>query len=166
MKANHPITPFIYSEADQLFNIFYQIKSSLDYVVVDCAVYPQLNGLTGQIPSFKEKNGQYSAAVNTSKYSSPSCPSSVFMQLCPQYMEPLHKVTNFGVNISRSYQRNEEIVSIPNLLCGSKPTTQQIMIKFHWQVFERMRKRFIRPEMTSNNLSSEALCIELSSIDN
>jgi hypothetical protein len=80
-------------------------------------------------------------------------------------MEPLHKVTKFGINIL-SCQRNKEIVSVPNLLCESEPKTQQIMIKFHWQVFEQMRKRFIRPDMTSNNLSSNALCIELSTVDN
>jgi hypothetical protein len=57
-------------------------------------------------------------------------------------------------------------VSVLNLRCGSEPKTQQIMIKFHWQVFEQMRKRFIRPDMTSNNLSSDTLCIELSTIDN
>jgi hypothetical protein len=135
-------------------------------VVVDCAVYSQLNKLTGRIHSFKKQNGQYIAAVNTLKYSSPSFQSSVFMQLCPQYMEPLHKVTKFEINISRSHQRNEEIVSIPNSLCGSEPTTQLITIKFYWQVFEGMRKEFIRPEMTSTNLSAEALCIELSRINN
>jgi hypothetical protein len=155
--------PFTYSEADWLFNIFYRINSSLDFVVVDCAVYPQLNGLSGQLHSFKYQ--KYIAAVSTSKYSSPSCVSSVLMQLCPQYMEPLHKVTKFGIHTS-SHQSNEEIVSLPNLLCGNEPTTQQIWIQFHWQVFEQTRERFIRTETTSNNLSSDGLCIELSTVDN
>ncbi len=78
-------------------------------------------------------------------------------------MEPLHKVTKFGIS---GRQRNGEIVSVPNLLRGSVPTTQQIMIKFHWELFEQMRKIFIRPEMTSNNVSSNALHVELASIDN
>jgi hypothetical protein len=101
-------------------------------------------------------------AVNTLEYSSPSCPSSVFMQLCPQCMEPMNKVTNFGIS---GHKRNEEIVSMPNLLCGSDPTTQQIMIKFHWELFEQIKKRILRPELTSNNLSSNTLHVELSSID-
>jgi hypothetical protein len=71
-------------------------------------------------------------------------------------MEPLHKATKFGINIS-SHHRNEEVVSVPNLFCGSEQTAQQILITFYWQVFERMRKRFIRPEITSNNLASNTL---------
>jgi hypothetical protein len=85
------------------------------------------------------------------------------MQLCLQYLEPLHKVTKFGIS---GHQKNKEIVSVPNLLCGSDPTTQQIMIKFDWEFFEQMRKRFIRPEMTSNNVSSNALHGESASVDN
>ncbi len=162
VKAHHPLTQFIYSEAVQLFNIFYQIKSSSDFVVVDCAVYPQLNGFIGQIQSFKFQGGQNIVSVNTSQYSSPSCPYFVFMQLCPQNLEPLHKVTKFGIS---GCQRNEEIVSVPNLLCGSNPTTQHIMMKFYWELFERMRKSFIRPEMTLNDVSSNALYVELARID-
>jgi hypothetical protein len=85
--------------------------SSSDFVVVDCAVYPQLNGLSGQLHSFKIQSGQYIAAV----YSSQSCPSSVLMQLCPQYMGPLYKVTKVGINKS-SHQRNKEIA----VQCGSE----------------------------------------------
>ncbi len=57
-------------------------------------------------------------------------------------------------------------MSVPNLFSRSEPRAQQILIKFHWQVFERMRKRFIRPGITSNGLSSNALWVELSKIDN
>ncbi len=145
--------------------MFYWIKSSLDFVVVYCAVYPQFNELTGQIHTFKKQSGQYIVAVNTSEYTSSRCPPSVLAQLCPQYMEPLHKVTKFGINIS-SYQRNKEVVSVPNQFCGSEQTAQQIMIKFHWQVLEQMRKRFDRMVITSNNLSSNTLWVELSKIDN
>jgi hypothetical protein len=162
VKAHHPLTPFIYSEAVQLFNIFYRIKNSSDFVIVDCAVYPQLNGFKGHINSFKKLDGQFAVSVNTSEYSSPSCPSFVLMQLYPQYLEPLHKVTKFGISGS---QRKEEIVSVPNLICESVPTTQHIMIKFHWELFEQMRKRFIRPEMTSNDVSSKALLVKLARFD-
>ena len=130
VKAHHPLTPFIYSEAVWLLNMFYPIKSSSDFVVVDCAVYPQLNiKWVHRLNSVLQKSEwTVHCAVNTSEYSSPSCPSFVFMQLCPQYLEPLHKITKFGISV---HQRNKEIVSVPNLLCGSDPTTQQIMIKFH-----------------------------------
>ncbi len=40
------------------------------------------------------------------------------------------------------------------------------MIKFHWELFEQMRKRFIRPEMTSDNVPSNARHVELASVDN
>jgi hypothetical protein len=56
-------------------------------------------------------------------------------------------------------------VSVPNLVRGSNLTTQHIMIKFYWELFEQMRKRFIRPEMTSNDVSSNALHVELARID-
>jgi hypothetical protein len=80
-------------------------------------------------------------------------------------MEPLHKDTKFGINTS-SHQSNEGVVSVPNLFCGSEQTAQQIQIKFHLQVFEQMRKGFIRPETTSNNLSRSTLRVKLSKIDN
>jgi hypothetical protein len=80
-------------------------------------------------------------------------------------MEPLHKVTKFGLNIS-SHQRNKEVVSVPNLFCGSEQTAQQILIKCHWQVFEQMKKKINWPEVTSNNLSSKTLQVEFSKIDN
>ncbi len=115
VKAHHLLTLFIYSEADWLFNTFHWIKSSLDFVVVECTVYPQLNGLPGQIHNFKKQNGQYIVAVNTLVYSSLSCLSSVLAQLCPQYMEPLHKVTKFGINISY-HQRNGSCVSSQSVL--------------------------------------------------
>ncbi len=57
-------------------------------------------------------------------------------------------------------------MTLPNLLCGNDPTTQQIFLKFHCKLFEWVIKRFIRPEMTSNNLSSNALLVKLASIDN
>ena len=56
-------------------------------------------------------------------------------------------------------------MSVPNLVRGSNLTTQHIMIKFYWELFEQMRKRFIRPEMTSNDVSSNALHVELARID-
>ncbi len=37
--------------------------SSSDFVVVDCAVYPQLNGLSGQLRSFKIQSGHYSCCL-------------------------------------------------------------------------------------------------------
>jgi hypothetical protein len=79
-------------------------------------------------------------------------------------MEPLHKVTKFGINTS-SHQINKEVMSVSNLFGGSERTAQQILIKFHWQVFEQMRKRFISPDTTSNDLSSDALRVEFSKID-
>ncbi len=47
MKAQHPLMPFIYTKAVRLFNIFYQVKNTPEYVVLDCALYPQLNGYRG-----------------------------------------------------------------------------------------------------------------------
>jgi hypothetical protein len=94
------------------------MKNSSDFVVVACAVYPQLNGFRGQIQqSFKNQGGWYNVTVNTSEYRSPSCPSSVFMQLCPQYLEPLHNVTKFGILSGREKKR------------GNCDTTQSAMRK-------------------------------------
>jgi hypothetical protein len=54
--------------------------------------------------------------------------------------------------------------SIPNIFPVSEATNSQICVKFYWQVFERMRRRFVRPENTSNGLSCEALKDELSKL--
>jgi hypothetical protein len=56
-----------------------------------------------------------------------------------------------------SQVKDEEIVSILNIFSVSEATFSQIHIKFHGQVFEKMRRRFVRPENTSNGLSYEAL---------
>jgi hypothetical protein len=104
-------------------------------------------------------------AVNTTECNSPTSSSSVVMQLCSQYMEPLHKVKNFGI-INPGAQRSEEVVSLPNLLFGSDTKTPKIMIKFYWNLFELARKRFIRPEKTPKNQSINALSVELSKVEN
>jgi hypothetical protein len=80
-------------------------------------------------------------------------------------MEPLHKVKNFGITNPGALQ-SKDIVSLPNLLCASDTTTPQITIKFYWKLFELMRKRFIRPEKTPKNQSSNALSVELLKMDN
>ncbi len=104
-------------------------------------------------------------AVNTTECNSPTSPSSVVMQLCSQYMEPLHKVKNFGI-INPGAQWSKEVVSLPNLLFGSDTRTPQIRIKFYWKLFKLVRKRFIRPEKTPKNQSINALRVELSKVDN
>ena len=87
-------------------------------------------------------------AVNNTEFTS-------VIQLCPHYMEPLYKVKYFGITNSGA-QQNEETVSLPNLLCGIDKTTPQITFKFYWKLFELMRKRFIRPENTQTNHSTNA----------
>ncbi len=102
--------------------------------------------------------------VNTTEFNSPSSPTSVVMQLCSQYMEPLHKVKNSRI-INLGAQRSKEVVSLPDLLFGSDTTTPQITIKFYWKLFELVRKRFIRPDRHQKNQSSNALRVELSKVD-
>jgi hypothetical protein len=158
VKAQHPLMPFIYKEAVRLFEKFYQEKSSSDFVVLDCAVYSELNGYTGRIQSsLRNQNGQYTVAVTNTEFTS-------VIQLCPHYMEPLYKIKDFGITNSGA-QQNEETVSLPNLLCGIDKKTLQITIKFYWKLFELMRKRFIRPENTKTNHSTNSLLIELSKMD-
>ncbi len=87
------------------------------------------------------------------------------MQLCPQYMEPLVKVKKIGITNSGTLQ-SKEIVSLPNMFLSSDTTTPTIKIKFYWKLFELMRKRYVRQEKTTNNQSSNALCLELTKMDN
>ena len=166
MKAKHPLMPFIYSEAVCLFSIFYQVRSMSEFVVLDCDVYPQLNGYRGQIQSFKHQSGRFIVTVNNTEFNSPSSPGSVVVQLCSQYMEPLHRVKNFGISNSGA-QRSKEVVSLPNLVLfsNSQTTTFPIMTKFYWKLFELLRKRFIRPEKTPKHQSTNVLLGELSKMD-
>jgi hypothetical protein len=165
MKAPQPLMPVIYSEAVHLFNMLYQVKSCPEFVVLDCALYPHLNGYRGQIKSFNLQNGQYIVAVNTTQFNLPSSPSSFVMQLCPQYMETLVMVEKFGITNSGTLQ-SKEILSLPNMFLSSDTTTLTITIKFYWKLFEIMRKRYVRPEKTTNNQSSNALRLELTKMDN
>jgi hypothetical protein len=103
-------------------------------------------------------------AVNTKQFNSPSSPSSFIMQLCPQYMEPLVKVKKFGITNLGTLQ-SKEIVSLPNMFLSSDTTTPTITIKFYWKLFELMRKRYVRPEKTTNNQSSNTLRVELTKMD-
>ncbi len=105
-------------------------------------------------------------AVNTTECDSPTSPSSGVMQICFQYMEPLHKVKNFGILINPGAQWSKEVVSLPDSLFGNDTKIPQITIKFYWKLFKLVRKRFIRPEKTPKNQSINALCIELSKVDN
>jgi hypothetical protein len=164
MKAPQPLMPFVYSEAVHLFNMFYQVKSCPEFVVLDCALYPCLNGYRGQIQSFNLQNGQYILAVNRTQFNPPSSPSSFVMQLCPHYMEPLVKVKKFGITNSGTLQ-SKQIVSLPIMFLSSDTTTPTITIKFYWKLFELMRKRYIRPEKTTNNQSSNTLHVKLTKMD-
>ncbi len=65
-QTNEPLSSYIYREAVCLFNIFYQVKNSLDVLVVDCPDCCHLNGLTGNIQCFNKNTGQYVIAINTS----------------------------------------------------------------------------------------------------
>jgi len=129
--------------------------------VLDCAVYPALNGYTGQILSFIQQNGLYTVSVKSTQATS----TCFIMQIHPQHLEPLHRVKEFGLN-KLSNQDGEEVVSLPNLLCGGDLSSPHIKVMFNLKVFELMRKRFLRPENTPSNQSINALLIELSKMDN
>jgi hypothetical protein len=80
-------------------------------------------------------------------------------------MEPLVKVKKFGITNSGTLQ-SKEIVSLPKMFLSSNTTTPTITIKFYWKLFELMRKRYVRPEKTTNNQSSNALRVESTKMDN
>jgi hypothetical protein len=132
--------------------------------VLDCALYPHLNGYRGQIESFNHQNGQYIVTLNTIQFNSPKSPSSLVMQLHPQYLEPLVKMKQFGITNAGTLQ-SEEIILLRNTLCASGTTRPCITIKFYSKLFKLMRKRYIRPESTSKSWSINALCIELTKMD-
>jgi hypothetical protein len=150
MNAPQSLLPYIYSEAEHLFNVFYQEKNFHEFLVLDCALYPHLNGYRGQISSFYYQNGQYIVTLT---------PSSLVMQLYPQYMEPLVKMKKFGITNAGTLQ-NKDIVSLRNTLCASDTTSPHITIKFYSKLFELTRKRYITLESTPNSWSINALRIE------
>ncbi len=164
MNAFQVLMPFIYSEAVHLFKMFYQVMSGPEFVVLDCALYPHLNGYRGRIQSFNLQNEQYIVAVNATQFNSTTSTSSFVMQLCPQYLEPLAKVEKFGIT-NLSTMESHEIVSLPNMFVSSDTKTPTITINFYWKLFELMRKRYVRPERTPENQSSNALLLELSKMD-
>ncbi len=139
-----PLSSYIYREAVCLFNIFYRVKNSLVVVVVDFPDYCHLNWLTGKKQCFNKQTRQYVAAINTSGHCSTGS-ATVIAHLCPYDMEPLYQVAEPGMKIS-SQVKLEEVISIPNIFSVSEATNSQICVKFHWQVFERMRRRFVRPD--------------------
>jgi hypothetical protein len=109
VQTYQPLSSIIYREAVHLFNIFYQVKNSLDVVVVDCPDYCQLNGLTGKIKYFNTQTGQYAVTFNTSGLCSTGS-ASVLVHLCPYNMEPLYQVAKLGLKVS-SQVKDEEIIS-------------------------------------------------------
>ncbi len=125
---------------------------------MDCPDYCHLNGLTGNIQCFNKQTGQYVVAINTSGHCSIGF-ATVVAHLCLYNMEPLYQVNKPGLKIS-SQVKDEEVVSIPNIFSVSEATNLQIRVKFHW--LEQTRRRFVRPENTSNGLSCEAIKDELS----
>ncbi len=74
------------------------------------------------------------------------------------------KVEKFGITNSGTMEIHE-IVSLPNMFVSSDTRTLTIMINFYWKLFEQMRKRYIRPERTPENRSTNALLLELSKMD-
>jgi hypothetical protein len=141
MNAAQVLMPFIHSKAVRLFKMFYQVKSGPEFVVLDCALYPHLNGYRGQIQSFKLQNGEYIVAVNSTQFNSATFTSSFVMQLCPQCLEPLVKVEKFGITNSGTME-SHEIVSLPKMFVSSNTKTLTIRINFYWKLFELMRKRY------------------------
>jgi hypothetical protein len=160
VKAHHPLMPSIYSEAEHLFKIFYRNNFLSEIVVRDCAEYPQLNDSRGQIQSYNQQIGQYLV-----KFNSPNLTCAYAMHLCSQYLEPLHKIKKFGITTPGTNQVDQTVL-LPNLLFCSNTTISPINIKFHWKLFELMRKRYIRPENTLVIQSTNALRVELTKLDN
>ncbi len=82
-------------------------------------------------------------------------------------MEPLVKVEKFGITNSGTLQR-KEIVSLPNMFLSSfkQHNNTNYHNKVYRKLFELMRKRYVRPEKTTNNQSSNALHLELAKMDN
>ena len=89
---------FIHSEAVRLFTQFYQVKNSTGVIVLDCAVYPALNGYTGQILSFIQQNGQYTVSVKSTQATSTCFIMQIHHQL--PVLHTLGMISTMGLNKS------------------------------------------------------------------
>jgi hypothetical protein len=164
---------YVDNEAVRIHQSCYRDKKYSSFTIKDYEGQDNLNGLTGVISSYDCVRHQYNIIIKGNQ--DPTQPE-YRCALSPSVLEPtnlLRKELNWSTyHLSRGSKNNESKVIQLNtphetpenesmLLTTNLSTDLQSVLKFRYDTFELMRRRFPHPEQTSNGVSDKSLMQEL-----
>ena len=164
---------YINNEATRIYQSCYQDTKYCSFTIKDYEGHSNLNGLKGIISSYDSIRHQYNIII---KRNQDLTLPEYRCALSPGVLEPtnlLRKELNWSTyHLSRGSKNNESKViqlnmpheTIENesmILTTNLSTDWQSILKFRYATFELMRRRFPRPEQTTNGISDKSLMKEL-----
>jgi hypothetical protein len=164
---------YVANEAVRIHQSCYRDKKYSSFTIKDYKGHDNLNGLTGVISSYDCVRHQYNIII---KGNQDLTQPEYRCALSPGVLEPtnlLRKELNWSTyHLSRGSKNNESKVIQLNtphetpenesmLLTTNLSTDLQSVLKFRYDTFELMRRRFPHPEQTSNGVSDKSLMQEL-----
>jgi len=164
---------YVDNEAIRIYQSCYQDKKYCSFTIKDYEGHDNLNGLTGVISSYDYVRRQYNVII---KGNQDLTQPEYRCDLLPGVLEPtnlLRKELNWSTfHLSRGSKNNKSKViqlitpheTLENesmLLTNNLYTDLQSVLKFRYDSFELMRRRFSHPEQTSNGVSDKSLMKEL-----
>ena len=164
---------YVDNEAVRIYQSCYQDKKYSSFTIKDYEGHDNLNGLTGVISSYDCVRHQYNIII---KGNQDRTQPEFRCALSPGVLEPtnlLRKELNWSTyHLSRGSKNNESKVIQLNtphetpenesmLPITNLSTNLQSVLKFRYDTFELMRRRFPHPEQTSNGVSDKSLAKEL-----
>ena len=163
---------YVVNEAVRIYQLCYQDKIYSSFTIKDYEGHENLNGLTGGISSYDCVRHQYNIIIKGNQgLSQPE----YRWALSPGVLEPTNLLRkelksstyhlsrgskNNGLkviqlNTPRETPENESMLLTTNLSPDLLP-----VLKFRYDTFELMRRRFPHPEQTSNGVSDKSLAKE------
>jgi len=169
---------YVNNEAVRIYQSCYQDTKYSSFTIKDYEGHDNLNGLTGVISSYDCVHHQYNIIIKGNQDQSQP---EYRCALSPGVLEPtnlLRKELNWSTyHLSRGSKNNESKVIQLNtppetpenesmLPITNLSTDLQSVLKFRYDTFELMRRRFPHPEQTSNGVSDKSLMKELDREEN
>ena len=164
---------YVVNEAVRIYQLCYQDKKYSSFTIKDYEGHENLNGLTGVISSYDCVRHQYNIII---KGNQGLTQPEYRCALSPGVLEPtylLRKELNWSTyHLSRGSKNNGlKVIQLKTprespenesmLLTTNLSTDLLPVLKFRYDTFELMRRRFPHPEQTSNGVSDKSLAKEL-----
>ncbi len=174
VKSNHSefLTSYVDNKAIHIYQTCYHDTRYYSFKIMDYDGPDSMRGLTGTILSYDNICNQYNVVINIIRN---SAMAEHWCALSPSVMEPVNLLPNkmnwSSYHLSRDLKKSRADVVKLNLPCQtveqkSLPTLPHVtdlrsMLKFWYELFELLRRKFPQPEQSANGVSDKELMREL-----